>query len=38
MLVNGKIIKDGVRVNNSGQMDQFMKDFGVLIQQMERVD
>lgn len=38
MLVNGKNIKDGVKVNNFGQMDQFMKVFGVHIQQMEKED
>lgn len=38
MLVNGKSIKDGEKVNNIGQMVQFMKDFGVIILQMEKGD
>jgi hypothetical protein len=38
MLVNGRIIKDGERVNSSGQMVLYMKDFGVVILQMERED
>lgn len=38
MLDNGKIIKDGEKVNNIGQMVLFMKDFGVHIQLMEKVD
>lgn len=37
MWVNGKIIVDMVRVNNIGQMAQYMKDFGVIIQLMEKV-
>lgn len=38
MLDNGKTIKDGERENNIGQMAQFMKDFGVHIQPMVKVD
>lgn len=35
---NGKTIRDGEKANSIGQMDPFMKDFGVLIQLMERED
>ena len=38
MLVSGRVIKDGERVNSSGQMVPSMRDSGVDILQMERED
>lgn len=38
MLGNGKIIKDGGKVNNTGLMDLYMKDFGVFTLLMEKED